>query len=147
VILALALAGAACSKKAEPLSASSSAPATSPTITMSAFLEAIKNKDIEAFKKTLSRSSLEMLENAAKRQNTTLDEGIKVGLNSPNAAASVPSGLPEVRNEKIDGNTATLEVKNDRTNVWESIPFVKEDNEWKIALDKAMREAQLETFK
>ncbi len=44
--------------------------------------------------------------------------------------------LPETRNEKITGDTATLEVKNDKTGKWDTLPFVKENGEWKIALDK-----------
>ena len=44
--------------------------------------------------------------------------------------------MPETRNEKIDGETATLEVKNEKTDKWDTLPFVKENSEWKIALDK-----------
>ncbi|HEY0004799.1 MAG TPA: hypothetical protein VGB17_08295 [Pyrinomonadaceae bacterium] len=114
---------------------------SSPTITMKAYFEAIRKKDAEGFKKTLSKGSLETLENSAKQKSTTLDAAIKAGLNDPALAANAAS-TPEMRNEKINGDAATLEVKNDQTNSWESIPFVKENNEWKIALDQAMREAQ-----
>jgi hypothetical protein len=44
--------------------------------------------------------------------------------------------MPETRNEKIEGDTATLEVKNAATNDWDKTPFVKEDGKWKLALDK-----------
>jgi hypothetical protein len=35
------------------------------------------------------------------------------------------------RNEKIEGDKATLEVKNSFGS-WETVPFVREDNRWKI---------------
>jgi hypothetical protein len=59
---------------------------------------------------------------------------------------TVPTDIPEMRNEKMEGDTATLEIKNAKTESWETIPFVKEGDEWKIALDKAMREAQQKAF-
>lgn len=121
--------GAACNR----------APGSSPTATMRAFFEATKKKDAEAFKKTLSKGSLEMMENFAKIQNKTLDEALKTGMNDPNMSSTA---TPEMRNEKINGDTATLEVQNDKSKEFETIPFVKENGEWKIALDKAMREAQ-----
>jgi hypothetical protein len=52
------------------------------------------------------------------------------------ASAEVPETMPETRNEKIDGDTATLEVKDDKKDKWETIHFAKEDGEWKLALDK-----------
>ena len=48
--------------------------------------------------------------------------------------------MPETRNEKIDGNTATLEIQNDQTKKWDAMYFVKEDGDWKVALDKTMEE-------
>jgi hypothetical protein len=45
-----------------------------------------------------------------------------------------------MRNEKIEGDTATLEVKNEKTTEWETLYFVKETDEWKIALDKSLEE-------
>ena len=57
--------------------------------------------------------------------------------------------MPETRNEKITGDTATLEIKNEKTGKWDSLPFVKEDSEWKIAFDKfienMMKELQNKT--
>lgn len=127
--LSLALVGAtACSK------------GSSPTATMKAFFEATKKKDAEGFKKTLSKGSLDMMESFAKMQNKTLDEALKTGMNDPNMASA--SATPEMRNEKINGDTATLEVQNDKSKEFETIPFVKENGEWKIALDKVMKDAQ-----
>lgn len=104
---------------------------SSPTATFKKFFEASKKKDVAGIRKTLSKGSLEMFDKVAKEQNKTTDDMLKdVDKDSKSEA------MPETRNEKIDGDTATLEVKNEKTGKWDSLPFVKEDGEWKIAFDK-----------
>ncbi len=93
------------------------------------FIEASKKKDVEGIKKTLSRGSLALAEKSAAMQKTTVDEMFK-GDNS-----TMPDEAFETRDEKIEGDTATVEVK-DRTGGYDTIPFVKEDGAWKIAFDK-----------
>lgn len=110
---------------------------SSPTATLKAFYEATQKKDAEGIKKTLSKGTLEMLEGFAKAQNKTLDESLKSGLASDTSSDK----MPETRNEKIDGDKATIEVKNDKTGQWETVPFVKEDGTWKIAFDQMFRDA------
>jgi len=110
---------------------------SSPTKTFKTFFEAQKKKDIPGMKKTLSKASLEMMEKAAKTQNKTVDQAITEGFNSPGGKSDK---LPETRNEKIDGDNATLEVNDEETKKWETLYFVKEDAEWKIALDKTIEE-------
>ncbi len=110
---------------------------SSPTATFKAFWEAQKKKDVAAMKKTLSKSSMAMLEKGAKQQNKTVDQAITEGFNAPGAKLDK---TPESRNEKITGNDATLEVQDETTQKWETMYFVKEDNDWKIALDKTVEE-------
>jgi hypothetical protein len=85
-----------------------SGPGSSPTATMTAFFEAGKKKDPDGFKRTLSKGSLDLMESFAKAQNKTLDDALKSGMASPEAAEQ--SQTPAMRNEKITGDTATLEV-------------------------------------
>lgn len=108
----------------------------SPTQTMKNFVEASQKRDVEAIKKSLSSGSLKMMEGVAKMQGKTLDETIKEGDTGGNDFKE----LPEMRNEKIEGDSATLEVKNDKTGEWDTLYFVKETDEWKIALDKSIEE-------
>jgi hypothetical protein len=129
--LALVAASTACQK---------SGPGSSPTATMTAFFEAGRKKDPDGFKKTLSKGSLDLMESFAKAQNKTLDDALKSGMATPEAAEQ--SQTPAMRNEKITGDTATLEVQNEKNKEWETIPFVKEDGQWKIALDKALKDAR-----
>ena len=102
----------------------------SPTETMRASDDAAKRKDVEAIKKFVSKGTLEALDQSAKEQNTTVDELLKDFLDVP------AQQLPEIRNEKITGDTATIEIKNNATNDWETMPFVKENGIWKVAYDK-----------
>lgn len=111
-ILAIALAGGtACGKK------------STPTDTFKAFYDAAKKKDAEAMKKTISKNLLSKLDEMAKQRNKPLDE-ILVNVNLPDA-------MPPVRNEKVEGDRATLEVQT-RGESWKPLTFVKEDGEWKL---------------
>jgi deoxyribodipyrimidine photolyase-like uncharacterized protein len=103
---------------------------SSPTKTFKAFYEASKKKDVAGMKKSLSKGTVDMFDKLAKEQNKSTDDMLK-GLD-----ATKEEKMPETRNEKITGDTATLEVKNEKTGKWDTLPFVKEDGEWKIALDK-----------
>jgi len=120
------------------LACKSSGPGSSPTSTYKAFFDAQKKKDVAAIKKSLSKGSLDMMEKAAREQKKTVDEALKEGLESPAAKAEK---APPTRNEKIDGNNATLEVQDEESKKWETMYFVKENGAWKIALDKTIEEA------
>ena len=109
--------------------AATAPPIASPTDTLKNFIEASKKKDVAAIKKTLSRGSLELAEKSAKTQNTTVDELLK------RDDMPMLDEIPEIRNEKIEGDAASVEVK-DFTSGYDTIPFVKEDGAWKIAFDK-----------
>lgn len=120
VALPLVLAVAACSLLS-----------STPTATFKHFFEASKKKDPAAIRKTLSKGSLEMFDKIAKEQNKTTDDMLKEVDKDGKSET-----MPETRNEKIAGDTATLEIKNQKTDKWDTLPFVKEDGEWKIAFDK-----------
>jgi hypothetical protein len=51
------------------------------------------------------------------------------------ASKDIPNELPETRNEKMDGDKATLEIK-DKKAEWQTIHFAREDGQWKIAFDE-----------
>ena len=123
IALIVALAGSACSLLSH----------STPTATLKPFYEASKKKDAAGMKKTLSKGSLEMFEKQAKEQQKSFDDLLK-------SDQDTPEKMPETRNEKINGDTATLEVKNDKSGNWDTLPFVKEDGEWKIAFDKFIEE-------
>jgi len=86
-------------------------------------------------KALLSKGSLDLIERSARTQGTTTDELLR-------REASVKiQNAPETRNEKIEGETATVEVKNETTGEFDmKMPFVREDGTWKIARDKYIAE-------
>lgn len=104
---------------------------STPTLAYKALYEAVKKKDHEAIKKTLSKGTLAMMESYAGMQKKTLNEVVENGLTETTFAAQ----LPETRNEKITGDLAILEVKNEKTKAWDALPFAKEDGAWKLAID------------
>jgi hypothetical protein len=97
---------------------------SSPTATFKAFIEAQKNKDVAGMKKRLSKRTLVMLENAALAESKTTDQVL--ANDYPPAQAQK---VPEMRNEKITGDSGTLEVHYDGVKEWQTMYFVKEDGE------------------
>jgi len=118
-LLVFALLVGACSKSA----------GSTPTAVAKAFYDAAKAKDVQTLKNSMSKKSLEVMEAFAKMGNQTLDESLKEN-------AKLPPTF-EARNEKVTGDTATLEVKS-QGDKWDTLYFVKEDGRWKIAFDKGM---------
>jgi hypothetical protein len=100
-------------------------PAT-PLETFKTYTKAIKKKDTAAMKLLLSDATLKMDEQEAKAQGISVDDVMKRETLFLENQRSV-----EYRDEKIDGDKATLQVKNSFGS-WETVPFVREDGVWKI---------------
>jgi len=101
-----------------------------PTDTVKAFINAYLKKDVGAMKKILSKKSLANMEKAAKAMNSTLDkylEKFRSGENLPFKS------IPEMQNEKIDGDKAYVDVK--INSKWQKTPLVKEDGIWKFSFE------------
>lgn len=99
---------------------------STPLETYRTYTKAVKQKDTTTMKLLLSSESLKMHEQEAKVQNTTVDEIVKRETLFNEAQSSV-----EYRNEKIEGDRATIEIRNPSKN-WEVVPFVFENDQWKI---------------
>lgn len=100
-------------------------PAT-PLETFKTYTKAIKKKDTDTMKLLLSEATIKMHEREAKAQNVTLDDILlRDTLFNPNQKSV------EYRGETIEGDRATLHVKNSFGS-WETVPFVREDGVWKI---------------
>ncbi|HEX6124566.1 MAG TPA: DUF2950 family protein [Pyrinomonadaceae bacterium] len=97
-----------------------------PVETFKTYITAVKKKNTTQMKQLLSSESIKMHEQEAKAQNITLDDVVK-----RETLFSEGQKVVEFRNEKVEGEKATLEVKNS-FGMWETIPFVREDSEWKI---------------
>ena len=100
-------------------------PAT-PLKTLQTYQKAMKAKDTTTMKLLLTSESLKMLEQEAKAQGSTVDDVVK-----RETLFSESQKTIEFRNEKIDGEKATIEVKN-TFGQWDTVPFRFEDSQWKI---------------
>lgn len=100
-----------------------------PIETFKTYTKAIKAKDTTTMKLLLSSGTIRMHEQEAKSLGVTVDEIVK-----RETLFSPDQKTVEYRDEKIDGDKATLQVKNS-FGVWETLPFIREDGVWKI--DKA----------
>lgn len=110
----------------------STASASTPTEAFRLYYEAIKRQDGPAVKSLFSRATLKMLEDGAKRANKSLDDYFNDMFKE--VSKDIPPTLPESRNEKINGDRATLEINDTKKGKWETLHFVKEGG-WKISFD------------
>lgn len=108
------------------LSACAGGGAATPLETFKTYTKAIKKKDIAAMKVLLSEATLKMHEQEAKAQGVTVDDIVKRETLFGENQTTV-----EYRDEKIEGEKATLQVKT-QYGAWETVPFVREDGVWKI---------------
>lgn len=104
--------------------------AASPTEAFRLYYEAIKRNDVPAIKALFSRATINMLEEQAKRSNKSFDDVFNEGLKE--ASEEIPASLPESRNEKVNGDRATLEINDAKKGSWDTVHFVKEGG-WKIS--------------
>jgi hypothetical protein len=105
-----------------PLTASST-----PTDVYKAAYSYRKSKDIEGLKKVFSKDVLEFLSMIAKEEKKTVDDQLRELSEQPQYSTD------ETRNEKITGNRATIEYR-DEDGDWKTMDFVKEDGMWKMSL-------------
>jgi hypothetical protein len=107
----------------------------SPKEVLRALNKASTEKDVAGIKKQLSQGTLAMLNETAETEERTAEDILTDEGGAPFLK------LPEMLEEKIDGDKATVEVVveiEDKKGIIkqnEIIPFVKENGEWKVALD------------
>lgn len=88
-----------------------------------------EKKDVEGMKKVVSKDIIEFMTEIGKAEKKSLDEELKDLCDRPQAKT------PETRNEKITGNTATIEYL-DETGNWRTMDFIKEGSEWKLTINQ-----------
>jgi hypothetical protein len=116
---------AACSKGGNTSSGSS------PAAAARAYFEAITRKDFAAARRYLSAGSASKMEAEAKDYGKPLEAAWR-----DSAEKSSLGKMPEIGNEKIAGDTATVDFKDKDSGMTFTFPMVKESGEWKMAFDK-----------
>lgn len=117
IAIVVSLLAAACGGDPEP---------ASPLKTLQTYQKALKAKDTTTMKMLLTADTIKMLEQEARSQGLTVDDVVK-----RETLFSESQRTVEFRNQKIEGNKATLEVKNS-FGQWDTVPFLFEDDQWKI---------------
>ena len=108
----------------------------SPSGVLKQYVAASQKSDVAAMKSLLSKGSLELIEKSAKAQNSTADELLR-----RESSVKIKNAV-ETRNEKIEGDSASVEVKNETNGEFDmKMPLVRENGAWKIARDKYIEES------
>ncbi|MDQ3800219.1 MAG: nuclear transport factor 2 family protein [Acidobacteriota bacterium] len=100
------------------------APTLAPVV--AAYYDALKKKDDAALRKVVSDDTLKTWEADMKEEKKT---SLTAFLTELEPAPETPV---EVRNEKIDGDSATAEIKGGSYAAWTPFKFVREGGQWKI---------------
>lgn len=111
-----------------------------PTAVFNNYVEAARKNDLPKMRSVLSKGTLALIEKLSVEQKIAPEDilsdiGQEVLLVNQNQQ-------PQTRNEQIAGDTAIIELLNPIVNEWEPVPFVREDGQWKLALDKQAEEIE-----
>lgn len=101
-----------------------------PTEAYKKLFEAVKSKDTNRIKASMSKSTLGFADAQSKRTNQSLEKILENGF----MATTLAPALPEIRDERVKDNMGAVEVYNIKESKWEDVPFVAEDGEWKLAV-------------
>lgn len=102
----------------------------SPTEAYKMLYAAVKAKDKAKIRQLVSKSSMGLAQMSAAQQKIEVDQFLENGF----TATTFSPTLPEIRDERIKDNFGALEVYNSKENRWEDLPFVYEDESWKLAV-------------
>ena len=85
-----------------------------------------EKKDIEGLKRVLSKDIQDFLTEVGKADNKSLDQMLA-------ELVERPQGPFEVRSEKVEGDRAVIEYK-DEKGQWKTMDFEKEGGDWKMTV-------------
>jgi len=115
-----------------PVSTNSVGSLATPTDAYKTAYDLRKKKDIEGLKKIMNKDILEFLTMMGEADKKSLDDMLKEMVDKPQADKI------EVRNEKIEGNTATLEYLTE-TGGWKTMDFEKVGSDWMLSFPKGAK--------
>ena len=104
--------------------------AQTPTEAYKMLYAAVKSKETEKIKQMMSKDSIGLVEMQAAKTNQPVEKVFSNGLTATTLSAS----LPQIRDERVNGDFGAIEVWNEKQREWEDLPFVKEDGAWKLAV-------------
>ena len=121
------------SNKATNSESASKISLTTPTEAYKTAYAARQKKDLETLKRIMSKDALEFF-SVISEPGEPIDKALLQMTETPQAPTD------ETRNEKIKGETATLEYPNAKGE-WKTMDFIKENGEWKLTFPKGGMES------
>ncbi len=109
--------------------------AQTPTEAYKSLYAAVKAKDNARIQQLMSKDTMAFAGYALEQNKQPLEKFFENGLTSTTFAAS----LPEIRDERVNGDFGAVEVFSQRDNRWEDLPFVLEDGSWKLAVGDSFK--------
>lgn len=94
---------------------------------------AVKSQDSAKIKSMLSKASMGLAEMSAGQQKKPVEFIIRNGFSETTFADT----MPQLRDERIKGGYAAVEVWNSTRKQWDDIPLILEDGSWKAAFGDA----------
>lgn len=104
--------------------------AETPTDAYKMLYQAVKAKQTAAIKKMMSQKTIGFAESVAGQQKKPIEAVYENGFTSTTFAAT----LPQIRDERVKDNMGALEVWSEKDKKWEDLPFIREDDGWKLAI-------------
>ena len=102
----------------------------SPTEAYKRLYAAVKSKNLEAIKSEMTKQTNAFVQSVSGMQNKPIEKVYENGL----TATTFSETLPEIRDERINGEMGAVEVYNSKETKWEDLPFMLEDGKWKLAI-------------
>jgi len=130
VLTALLATMFACQPSTSTNGGSSAGTNGSPTEAYKQLYAAVKSKDTERIKAMMSKSTQGFAQMVSARQNTPIEKVFENGF----TATTFADSLPEIRDERVNGEFGAVEVYNAKDKRWEDLGFVYEDGSWKLAI-------------
>lgn len=109
--------------------------AQTPTEAYKSLYAAVKARDNQRIQKLMSRNTMAFAGFAIEQNKQSLEKFFENGL----TATTFADNLPEIRDERVNGNFAAVEVFSQKDNRWEDLPFVLEDGMWKLAVGDSFK--------
>lgn len=104
--------------------------AETPTDAYTMLYKAVKAKQTDAIKKMMSQKTVGFAEGVAGQQKKPVAQVFENGF----TATTFSPTMPQMRDERVKENMGALEVWNEKDKKWEDLPFIKEDDGWKLAI-------------
>lgn len=104
--------------------------AQTPTDAYTMLYNAVKAKQTAAIKKMMSQKTIGFAEGVAGQQKKPVEAVYENGF----TATTFSPTMPQMRDERIKDDMGALEVWSEKDKKWEDLPFIKEDDGWKLAI-------------